>query len=308
MAAQSLTVPTVFSFESYNVRVVLRDSEPWFVATDVCVALDLANAPQAVSRLDDDEKTTITSNDSQAGRGAQRLSIINESGLYSLILGSRKPEARRFKKWITSEVLPTLRKTGSYTLTTTPAPQAIALPPNVTQFNGAAVLTNTRLAMCFAVDRGTLRSNMLLQPAAFKLGTHYFKLTGSALRNFLLTHVGTGEVSRRGCSALIIWTPAGVEAHARLFPPAIAERGRQAVAAYLAGQGPDLSGEEPGDAEAGSASPEVPALPVPSPTGGGGMAVTLAFASPASLGAALTDLLGLAQRHGVKLSIDGYAL
>ncbi|UWQ05928.1 Bro-N domain-containing protein [Aliiroseovarius crassostreae] len=75
--------------------------EPWFVAADVCKALDVGNARQAVSRLDEDKKMTVTSNDGQkSGRGgAQFNSIINESGLYSMILSSRKPEAMLWKRW-----------------------------------------------------------------------------------------------------------------------------------------------------------------------------------------------------------------
>ena len=104
--------PTVFNFESHQVRMVTRDDgEPWFVAADVCDALGLENSRDATKRLDDDEKG-VGSIDTLGG--AQDLTVINESGLYSLILGSRKPEAKKFKKWVTSEVLPAIRKSGSY--------------------------------------------------------------------------------------------------------------------------------------------------------------------------------------------------
>ncbi|GCD55509.1 BRO-N domain-containing protein [Acetobacter pasteurianus] len=83
-----------FNFEDHAVRVITRDGEPWFVLADVCKVLEIANAPHAASRLDDDEKTTIANNDSQAGSGAQAYTIINESGLYSVILKS-PIEARR---------------------------------------------------------------------------------------------------------------------------------------------------------------------------------------------------------------------
>ena len=99
---------TPFSFNTHAVRVILRDGEPWFVATDVCAALAVQNVTQAVARLDDDERSMFN-----IGRQGD-ASIINESGLYSLILSSRKPEAKRFKKWVTSEVLPSIRKTGGY--------------------------------------------------------------------------------------------------------------------------------------------------------------------------------------------------
>lgn len=101
----------VFPVTSQTVRTILIDGEPWWVAKDVCEVLDLDQVSRATSRLDDDEKgvTSITT----LG-GNQDMAIINEAGLYSLILTSRKPDAKRFKKWVTHEVLPTIRKTGSY--------------------------------------------------------------------------------------------------------------------------------------------------------------------------------------------------
>jgi len=93
------------------VRTVLKDGEPWFVAADVCRALEIGDTHKAVERLDDDEK----------GRsliptlgGEQELLVVNEPGLYTLVLGSRKPEARAFKRWITHEVIPAVRKHGGY--------------------------------------------------------------------------------------------------------------------------------------------------------------------------------------------------
>jgi prophage antirepressor-like protein len=109
----SKLTPTIipFSFEGENVRVVMRDEEPWFVAADVCEALTINT--EATRRLDDDEKGLRST---QTPSGEQEMTIINESGLYSLILTSRKPEAKRFKKWVTNEVLPSIRKTGSYNI------------------------------------------------------------------------------------------------------------------------------------------------------------------------------------------------
>jgi len=100
-------------YGAHPVRMHLdSDGEPWFVATDVCAVLDLGNAPQAVSRLDDDERNTIILNDSN--RGNPQVNIVNEPGLYALILTSRKPEAKAFSRWIRHEVLPAIRKTGGY--------------------------------------------------------------------------------------------------------------------------------------------------------------------------------------------------
>jgi prophage antirepressor-like protein len=107
-----------FDFSQKSVRVVLIDGNPWFVAVDVCRVLELNNTSQALVGLDEDEKGVTTAD---TLGGPQKLSIINESGMYSLVLTSRKPEAKRFKKWITSEVLPTIRKTGSFSFGNMPA-------------------------------------------------------------------------------------------------------------------------------------------------------------------------------------------
>lgn len=97
--------------DSYKIRIIIIDDQPWFVASDVCDALSIVNTARALSRLDEDEKDVHSMN---IPGGEQKLSTINESGLYSLILTSRKAEARKFKKWVTSEVLPTIRKPGKY--------------------------------------------------------------------------------------------------------------------------------------------------------------------------------------------------
>lgn len=119
---------SVFNFDTHAVRTLTRDGDPWFVAADVCEVLTIGNNRDAVARLDDDEKadvgiTDISSNGTAQGRS---VTIINESGLYSLILTSRKPEAKRFKKWVTSEVLPSIRKTGGYTPPQQPITEATA--------------------------------------------------------------------------------------------------------------------------------------------------------------------------------------
>lgn len=101
-----------FTFDQHDVRVVMRNGQPWWVAKDVCVILEITEAHRSLAGLDEDEKGrhTVTT----LG-GPQDMAIINEPGLYSLVLRSRKPEARRFKRWITHKVLPAIRKTGSYT-------------------------------------------------------------------------------------------------------------------------------------------------------------------------------------------------
>lgn len=107
---------TVFAFRGQNVRTVIKDGEPWFVAKDVCEVLELTNPTEVVRGLDEDEKMTLNNLEGHSGQrgGAQFLNVVNESGLYALIFKSRKPEAKAFRKWVTSEVLPTLRRSGGY--------------------------------------------------------------------------------------------------------------------------------------------------------------------------------------------------
>lgn len=94
-----------------EIRVVEQNGEPWFVAKDVCDALELGNSRQALTRLENDEKADVILNDGSQNR---KMNIVNEYGLYNLVLASRKPEAKAFKRWITHEVLPAIRKTGGY--------------------------------------------------------------------------------------------------------------------------------------------------------------------------------------------------
>ncbi|MEK3819639.1 phage antirepressor [Cytobacillus sp. FSL W8-0315] len=101
----------VFQYGANVLRTVVKDGEPWFVAKDVCEVLEIKNNRDALSRLDEDEKG-VDLIDTLGGR--QEVTIINEPGLYSLILGSRKSEAKKFKRWITHEVIPTIRKHGAY--------------------------------------------------------------------------------------------------------------------------------------------------------------------------------------------------
>ena len=105
----------VFKNEQFGeIRTALIENEPWFVAVDVCRALEIGNSSQAISRLDADEKMiTLISNEGNK-RGNPNMTVVNEPGLYTLILSSRKPEAKAFKRWITHDVIPMIRKTGGY--------------------------------------------------------------------------------------------------------------------------------------------------------------------------------------------------
>lgn len=101
----------IFDYQSSPIRMIDRDGELWWVLADVCRVLDIKNSRDAASRLDDDEKG-VSQTDTPGG--SQRMTTINESGLYKVIFRSEKPEAKRFARWVTHEVLPAIRRTGTY--------------------------------------------------------------------------------------------------------------------------------------------------------------------------------------------------
>ena len=107
----------IFENEQFGrVRTVNMGGEPWFVAVDVCNTLNINNPTAALSRLEDDERMTLSLSEGHSGQrgGARKLNAVNEFGLYTLILRSRKPEAQAFRRWITHEVIPSIRKNGAY--------------------------------------------------------------------------------------------------------------------------------------------------------------------------------------------------
>lgn len=101
-----------FNFETQEVRTVIKNNEPWFVAKDVTDILGYSNSRDAVKRHVDEEDKGVAKHDTPGG--LQQLTSVNESGLYALIFGSKLPKAKKFKRWVTSEVLPTIRKHGIY--------------------------------------------------------------------------------------------------------------------------------------------------------------------------------------------------
>lgn len=122
---------TVFEHPQFGeVRTVEIDGEPWFVAADVCRALDLSNPTMALGRLDEDERSKLS-----IGRQGE-TGIVNEPGLYGLVLGSRKEEAKSFKRWVKHDVLPAIRKTGSYTAE---PPKPMTLAEQLLQYAQVAV-------------------------------------------------------------------------------------------------------------------------------------------------------------------------
>lgn len=121
-----------FKYEQNEIRVIQdKQGEPWWVAKDVCEVLGISTHRDAIQKLDDDERGSFKV-DTLGGQ--QEMSIISESGLYTLILRSNKPEAKPFRKWVTSEVLPAIRKTGTYQA---PNARPITLVPLAKEFRAA---------------------------------------------------------------------------------------------------------------------------------------------------------------------------
>lgn len=126
MTTQTKQLST-FNFENQSIRALVINNEPWFVAKDLCDTLGITNPSKAILNLDDDEKMISTDSNlklGSAGNGAQSLALVSESGMYTLILRCRDAVKKgsiphRFRKWVTAEVLPTIRKTGKYESKTT---------------------------------------------------------------------------------------------------------------------------------------------------------------------------------------------
>lgn len=117
-----MTQLMVFSYAHRQVRTAIIAGAPWFVASDLVDLLDIGRVHDAVRGLDDDERGTETI---RTPGGEQRLTVVSEPGMYSLILRSRKPEAKKLKRWVTHEVLPQIRRTGSYSVVPQSLPEAL---------------------------------------------------------------------------------------------------------------------------------------------------------------------------------------
>ena len=165
MNSTTLT-PSVFKFEeSTPIRSLIKDGEPWFVAKDICDVLGLSNITEALRNLEDDERGSEFLNTSG---GRQKVVIISESGLYALVIRSNKPNARKFRKWITAEVLPAIRRTGRYAAPVQPElplPDRAALPersrsgivPRM-EYNGVAVMPIWEIARATGRTLGGLNT------------------------------------------------------------------------------------------------------------------------------------------------------
>lgn len=155
----------VFSNQEYGeYRAQNINGEPWFVAADICRGLDIGNPKQALSRLDDDEKGIIS--DDTPG-GVQKLLAVNEYGLYNLALGSRKKEAKPFKRWITHDVLPAIRRTGTYTA----APPKVLTPAEMFLQQAQAMVEQERKVNALAARMDEQQQTIQKAVSVFSLPT-----------------------------------------------------------------------------------------------------------------------------------------
>ena len=125
-------VPQIFEHEQFGkVRIVVIDGKPWFVAVDLCRALGYTNSRKALAdHVDDEDKNTVTIRYGIPGN--PNMTVINESGMYALIFGSQLPAAKKFKRWVTNEVLPSIRETGSYSVPQAKKKKELPpLPPDI---------------------------------------------------------------------------------------------------------------------------------------------------------------------------------
>ena len=171
-----------------SVRTLERDGEPWFIAVDVCRALDIEQVTNTMKRLDDDEQALISIKG--ISRGNDEVRIVNEPGLYSLVLGSRKPEANACKRWIVHDVIPSIRKHGAY-MTPDKLTETLTRPESVIELLQALVneqtrvkeLTSTNAAL--AAEANTWEPRMVLNRLARAYaGKKYGGMTGAGWKVF----------------------------------------------------------------------------------------------------------------------------
>lgn len=209
-----MTSLAAFNFNNNQVRILMIDGEPWFVVKDLCKTLDISNPSQALSRLDEDEKRSLSYNEViilSDDPDTTRLLAVSESGMFALVLSSRKPEARPFRKWVTSQVLPTIRKTGTYS-TLNPIPQV--------QEIGSAIDV---VFACTAID-----SRLIAGVKANQIAKSYPALASAMEESKALLGIPVEkELVRPGRLAELYTQKTGVEMSARKMNLLLMEKGLQ---------------------------------------------------------------------------------
>lgn len=193
----------VFAYGEQQVRTVLSEGEPWWVLTDVCRVLGLKRADSTARKLDDDEKGTHLVS---TLRGKQQVITVNESGLYAVILRSDKPEAKKFKRWVTHEVLPSIRQTGAYAMSTQAPERTVPVAAPVVPELSAGVRLKRAELLIRAAEHPALPQDeqvRLLNQAAMDLtgmgvrspmtGAEQFPAPAPAGPRFPRLYAGTGR-------------------------------------------------------------------------------------------------------------------
>lgn len=152
----------IFNYNGSEVRTIQKDGEPWWVLKDVCEVLGLSSPHKVFDRLDEDEKGR---NQIPTPGGEQEMTVVNESGLYNVILRSDKPEAKPFRKWVTSEVLPSIRKHGAY-MTPETLEQAILNPDMMIKLCTALKDEQDKNKALQAVNSSLTVDNQIMKPKA----------------------------------------------------------------------------------------------------------------------------------------------
>lgn len=152
----------IFNYNGNEVRTIQKDGEPWWVLKDVCEVLGLSSPHKVFDRLDEDEKGR---NQIPTPGGEQEMTVVNESGLYNVILRSDKPEAKPFRKWVTSEVLPSIRKHGAY-MTPETLEQAILNPDMMIKLCTALKDEQDKNKALQAVNSSLTVDNQIMKPKA----------------------------------------------------------------------------------------------------------------------------------------------
>ena len=196
----------LFKFNSNRVRIIILDNQPWVVAMDVAKILDYVDVRRMCDLVDDEDKRTENPHKLGSAIFAQtfssntfKVSLINESGVYACIFGSTKPEAKAFKKWVTSELLPTIRKTGSYS---TNQPKQLPQRDAIDYVEATVKLSQledsilTRLLKDALVDELELKQNQKLLPQQNKTRITIVKVRAKEL-GYTETQIGNG--SALGC-------------------------------------------------------------------------------------------------------------
>lgn len=210
-------------FQDQEVRIVDIDGAIWWVAADVCKAIEVSNPTQALNRLDDDEKSTLCLSEG-IGSGNPNVNIINQYGLFSLILSSRKPSAKAFKRWVTHEVLPSIAAKGSYSIPN-PEPAQKALPPETSLEKWGELIR----------DLGLTKSPIVMSAFEQRLSE---ELTGKTLPGDVDAPILlTVRANQLGCPHSIIGTGSllGKYIRAKGFEPlGKSQHGKYSVNAYRA--------------------------------------------------------------------------